>query len=273
MNRYKIGNFITSLRKEKEMTQEQLAEKLDVSGKAVSKWENGKCLPETTQLIKMSKLFDVTIDEILYGERVNNPNDIHKEVTQESYTMLRASERSLKSTLYLVSAMFILNGLLALILGLCVETVGLYVLSLLDILVLLFKNKKNKSPTINIKIAKIGLIITIILTIAILAYDIVMMFFLLPKEEVFQFEIVSGVKMLSWIAISLFYIYHISIVPAIMHFIMIRINSSYKQSSDNDSSMSCFDIALFILMILLLAPIFMVKYYVRTLKILNNKMH
>lgn len=64
-----FGNFLYELRKEKNMTQVELAQQLGVSNKAVSKWETGESMPETGLLIPISKIFDITVDELLNGRR------------------------------------------------------------------------------------------------------------------------------------------------------------------------------------------------------------
>lgn len=69
MNQLKTGSFIAELRKEKHMTQQQLAEKLNVSDKTVSKWENGKSMPDIAYLNDLSALLGVSIGEVLAGER------------------------------------------------------------------------------------------------------------------------------------------------------------------------------------------------------------
>ena len=60
-----IGKFIAELRKEQELTQEQLGEKLGVTNKTVSRWETGAYLPPAEALLAMSDLFSVSINEIL----------------------------------------------------------------------------------------------------------------------------------------------------------------------------------------------------------------
>ncbi|NCA67253.1 MAG: XRE family transcriptional regulator, partial [Clostridia bacterium] len=65
----KFGEFLYQLRKEKGMTQSELADKLDITNKAVSKWETGESYPETAQLLPISRIFSITIDELLNGER------------------------------------------------------------------------------------------------------------------------------------------------------------------------------------------------------------
>lgn len=70
MARQTVGDFITTLRKAKGMTQKQLAEKLNVSDKTVSRWERGESAPDITLIPVIAEVFDVTCDEILRGERV-----------------------------------------------------------------------------------------------------------------------------------------------------------------------------------------------------------
>lgn len=72
MNQEKIGKFIASLRKEKNLTQEQLASKLNISKNAVSKWERGICLMDMSLLKPLSEILDVSINEIINGEKISN---------------------------------------------------------------------------------------------------------------------------------------------------------------------------------------------------------
>ena len=65
-----FGNFLYALRKEKGMTQQELAEKLNITNKAVSKWETGEAFPETSQLVPLANIFGVSVDELLRGERI-----------------------------------------------------------------------------------------------------------------------------------------------------------------------------------------------------------
>ena len=72
MDQEKIGKFIANLRKEKNLTQEQLAAKLSISKNAVSKWERGICLMDMSLLKPLSEILDVSINEILNGEKISN---------------------------------------------------------------------------------------------------------------------------------------------------------------------------------------------------------
>ncbi|MBE5735606.1 MAG: helix-turn-helix transcriptional regulator [Clostridiales bacterium] len=78
MDYNKIGEFITTLRKERNLTQAKLAEKLCVSEKTISKWENGRGIPDTDFLPKLSEMFGVSINEILNGEKLSGEKYIDK---------------------------------------------------------------------------------------------------------------------------------------------------------------------------------------------------
>ena len=77
MNQEKIGQFIKQIRQDNKLTQKELADKLGVTYQAVSKWENGKNVPDVSILKEMSKMFNVDIDEILDGEKKNKKNNIY----------------------------------------------------------------------------------------------------------------------------------------------------------------------------------------------------
>ena len=68
MNQIAIGNFIEKKRKEQNLTQAQLAEKLGVSNKTVSKWENGKCMPDYGVIQPLCTELGVTVSELMDGE-------------------------------------------------------------------------------------------------------------------------------------------------------------------------------------------------------------
>lgn len=71
MDTVKVGKFISELRRERGLTQEQLAEKLGTSNKTVSRWENGNYMPPVEMLMELSKFFEVSINELLSGQRLN----------------------------------------------------------------------------------------------------------------------------------------------------------------------------------------------------------
>ena len=75
MDPIKVGKFIASLRREKNMTQEELAEKINVSNKTVSKWEVGVNVPDTNCLYLLSKEFNVPTQDILNGGEIHNESE------------------------------------------------------------------------------------------------------------------------------------------------------------------------------------------------------
>ena len=68
MNQTAIGSYIARKRKEQNLTQEQLAEQLSVSNKTISKWENGKCMPDYSIIQKLCEAIHVTLPELMDGE-------------------------------------------------------------------------------------------------------------------------------------------------------------------------------------------------------------
>lgn len=70
MDQIKTGKFIATLRKEKDLTQDQLGEKLGVTNKTISRWENGNYMPDIEILSLLSKEFDVSINELISGKRL-----------------------------------------------------------------------------------------------------------------------------------------------------------------------------------------------------------
>ena len=79
MDSEKIGKFISELRKEKNMTQQELADKLNVTDRAVSKWENGRGIPDISLVRELANLFQVKEEELLNGERNFKKKEINKE--------------------------------------------------------------------------------------------------------------------------------------------------------------------------------------------------
>ena len=84
MDTIKIGNFLACLRKEQGLTQEALGEKLGVTNKTISRWENGNYLPPVEMLQELSKLYAVSINELLCGERIEQEN--YQEKAEETIT-------------------------------------------------------------------------------------------------------------------------------------------------------------------------------------------
>lgn len=80
MDQQKIGAFMKALRKEKQLTQEQFAEKFNVSSRTVSRWENGNNMPDLDIIIQISDFYGIEIRELLDGERKNG--NMNKELEE-----------------------------------------------------------------------------------------------------------------------------------------------------------------------------------------------
>ena len=87
MDQQKIGEYLTTLRKDKKLTQEELADKMNVSRRTVSRWETGSNLPDLSILVELADLYDVDMREIFNGERKDETVD--KDLKE---TMLMAAD-------------------------------------------------------------------------------------------------------------------------------------------------------------------------------------
>ena len=94
MDQEKIGKFIAQLRKEKEMTQESLAKHLYTDRTIVSKWERGLYIPKHDIILKLSQLFDVSVNEIYYGARQNESNK--SQVSEVTIDIIKSSNKKIK---------------------------------------------------------------------------------------------------------------------------------------------------------------------------------
>ena len=81
MDQIKIGKFISVKRKELGLTQSQLADKLGITDKAISKWETGKSLPDASIMLELCSILKITVNDLLNGEVVNMEN--YKEKSEE----------------------------------------------------------------------------------------------------------------------------------------------------------------------------------------------
>ncbi len=96
MNQEKIGRFISILRKENNLTQDQLAEMLGVNSKSVSRWENGRCLPDISLFKPLCDIFRISINELLAGERTNVDDSV---INYMNYTNKKTKRNLLMFTL------------------------------------------------------------------------------------------------------------------------------------------------------------------------------
>ena len=78
MNQIKLGRFIAECRKKANLTQMQLAEKLGITDKAVSKWERGITMPDTSIMLELCDILGISVNELLSGEKINMENSSQK---------------------------------------------------------------------------------------------------------------------------------------------------------------------------------------------------
>lgn len=97
MDQIKIGKFILSLRKEKNLTQNELAVKLGITDRAISKWENGRGLPDLSLLKPLCDELGITINELLSGERIEK-KDINVKADENLINTLKFSKKKIKKT-------------------------------------------------------------------------------------------------------------------------------------------------------------------------------
>lgn len=90
MDQVKIGKFIAECRKEKHLTQSQLAEQLGVSDRAVSKWENGRSMPDSSIMLELCDEIGINMNELFSGRRIDMEN--YKEIAENNLLQMKRNE-------------------------------------------------------------------------------------------------------------------------------------------------------------------------------------
>ena len=113
MNAKKCGEFIATLRRDKNLTQKDLANKLNVSDKAISRWETGKGFPDVDSLQALSHFFNITINELLAGEKASTKT--LEEIAEENIiTAITETEKNNKSK-KIIKVISVITGLILII--------------------------------------------------------------------------------------------------------------------------------------------------------------
>ena len=121
MNQKKIGSFLKELRKEKGITQEEFAENLNVSGRTVSRWETGVNMPDISLLVDIAEFFNVSIPEIINGERKSEIMEKEVKKVAEAMSNYAGAEKSvILKRVKLISII----GLISLVIGLVMEAIN-----------------------------------------------------------------------------------------------------------------------------------------------------
>ena len=107
MDQEKIGKFIQKLRKEKKMTQQELADKLNVTDRAISHWENGRRLPDVSLFKPLCEIFNISVNELISGERIDK-NTIMKKSEENIISTLNMNEENQKKSRKIIGTLLII---------------------------------------------------------------------------------------------------------------------------------------------------------------------
>ena len=120
MDQVKIGRFIAECRREKNFTQMQLAEKFNITDRAVSKWENGRATPDSSIMIELCNVLGINVNELLSGERIEMEN--YNKIAEENLlTLKKQKEESDKRLLNIEVIMGIISIIMYLIMVMIVS--------------------------------------------------------------------------------------------------------------------------------------------------------
>lgn len=128
MDQVKIGRFIAKKRKENKLTQQDLANLLGISNRAISKWENGICLPDAANMPELCKILKISINDLFSGEVVSM-NDNEKKLEENLLAMKKAKEDNDRLLLRLE----IVIGVLSVLILLIPVIIGAYVPNIDDV--------------------------------------------------------------------------------------------------------------------------------------------
>ena len=138
MDQIKIGRFIADCRKKASLTQMQLAEKLGITDKAISKWERGKAMPDSSIMLELCDILGISVNELLSGEEISmeNSNQKNEQLLLEMAKEAQRKDKTIWTSMWVImgvsmtalfagifiSAFLIPEGILQLvtILGICV---------------------------------------------------------------------------------------------------------------------------------------------------------
>ena len=118
MDQIKIGKFIAERRKSKKLTQFQLAEKLNITDRAISKWENGKSMPDSGIMLDLCKELEISVNELLSGEMIDM-KDYDKKAEENLYNLNKSNEHKKK--------LLIRCGIIMILLIIIIAIIELYI--------------------------------------------------------------------------------------------------------------------------------------------------
>ena len=111
MNQIKIGRFIAECRKKANLTQMQLAEKLGITDKAISKWERGVAMPDTSIMLELCDILCISVNELLSGEKINmeNNNQKNEQLLLDMAKELEKKNKTIWSSMWTIMTMSIIG--------------------------------------------------------------------------------------------------------------------------------------------------------------------
>ena len=111
MDQIKIGKFIAECRRQKNLTQMQLAEKLGITDKAISKWERGIAMPDTSIMLELCDILGISVNELLSGEKINmeNNNQKNEQLLLEMAKELEKKNKTIWSSMWAIMTVSIIG--------------------------------------------------------------------------------------------------------------------------------------------------------------------
>ena len=116
MDQIKIGKFISECRKKKNLTQIQLAEKLNITDRAISKWETGKTMPDSSIMLDLCNELEISVNELLSGEMISvkNKNEKQEQILLDMTKQIEQKNKIIWTSMWVIMAV----SIIALIIGL-----------------------------------------------------------------------------------------------------------------------------------------------------------
>ena len=206
MNQKEIGKFIAKSRKEKKLTQMQLAEKLNITDRAVSKWETGKSMPDSSIMLELCNILGITVNELLSGEEIDTENmeSYEKRLDENLITLKRKDENNMKKNVMisiLYSGTFLTGIMVCLICNLAIS--GNLTWSLIPISSIVFAWVISFPSII---LGKRGIIVSLIsLSVFIIPY-LFLLSSLIKAKEIFSVGVVIAIACIVflWIIVGVF---------------------------------------------------------------------
>ncbi len=104
MEQVKVGKFIAKCRKNKNMTQAELAEKLNITDRAISKWETGKGMPDSSIMLELCNELDITVNELLSGEVIKM--ETYNQKAEENLLEMKKQIEKMRKKFSIISYIF-----------------------------------------------------------------------------------------------------------------------------------------------------------------------